>query len=86
MVDQKLEVTANADAWNLHFGVKRGERGLRDVCEPITLPSLEACREEIVRERQHFDRLGVSIWFATARGPKGQEINLSELAFGPRKA
>lgn len=73
-----MKETPARGKWTLHMGCHRGTLVSRDPCQPETHESLEACRDALNRAEKSWIRIGCFVWFATARGPNGEEVTLHE--------
>jgi hypothetical protein len=65
-----------AKNWKLKWGIHQHTMTSRDYGDPYKCNSLDECKKERERLKKHFGKRGYVIWFSTAYGPEGQEINL----------
>ena len=64
--------------WKLIIGIHRGTYTSRDVENPKYFDSLSDCRDEFKNAEEHYLSLGCQIWFATAKGPGDEFVQLSK--------
>lgn len=68
--------TTQEGQWQLQYGVHRGKYISRDDATISGLDSLEACKTKIAELEKQVRGFGMYIWYATAKGPNGEEITV----------
>lgn len=64
--------------WKLTIGIHRGTLMSRDASASYH-DTLDECRTVFKKEEKHFkENLGCQIWFATAKGPGAETVQLSQ--------
>ena len=63
--------------WKLIVGIHRGTITSRD-CSDSYHDTLDECRERFLKDKNYYSRMCCQIWFATAHGPQGETVQLSQ--------